>query len=306
MKTKKQQKGRSMKKTFTVLSLLFLISRFSFGQVDDRFSFLGASEIKNFGKPLVTSFGMGMNSCSYYSAHISKTFGFSIGIRGMMILIPDDQKTFTPNLPTGYFSTNGNEQTATFFGENGGIYAGPQGIITYPSGINESAVPLIFPQATVSFMGTELLLRYVPLKIETESITLFGIGVRHSISQYIPLFPIDLAVGILYNKFTIGDIVKSSNLAFNAEASRSFGLFTAYGGLQYESSSLTFSYEIKQDPFSGNPEIVKGGKVSADVDGDNKVRMTIGGALSLGLLIINADYSIGSQSVASTGLTFEF
>jgi hypothetical protein len=295
-----------MKKTATVLFLLFLISRISFAQVDDRFSFLGASEIKNFGKPLVTSFGMGMNSCSYYTAHIPKTFGFSIGIRGMIILIPDDQKTFTPNLPNGYFSTNGNEQTATFFGESGGIYAGPEGLITYPSGINESSVPLIFPQVTISFMGTELLLRYVPLKIQDESITLFGIGIKHSISQYIPLFPLDLAVQVLYNKFTIGDIVKSTNLAFNAEASKTFGPFTAYGGLQYESSSLTFNYEIKQDPNSGNPEIVKGGKVSADVDGDNKVRITVGGALGLGFFVLNVDYSIGSQSVASTGLTFEF
>jgi hypothetical protein len=295
-----------MKKTATVLFLVFLISKFSFSQVDDRFSFLGASEIENFGKPLVTSFGMGMNSCSYYSAHIPKTFGFSIGIRGMLILIPDDQKTFKPNLPNGYFSTSGNEETATFFGESGGVYAGPQGLITYPSGINESTVPLIFPQATVSFMGTELLLRYVPLKIQDESITLFGIGVKHNISQYIPLFPIDLAVQVLYNKFTIGDIVKSTNLAFNAEASKTFGLFTAYGGLQYESSSVSFSYEIKQDPNSGDPEIRSGGKVSVDVKGDNKVRLTIGGAVSLGFFVINADYNIGSQSVASAGFTFEF
>ena len=224
----------------------------------------------------------------------------------MMILIPDDQRTFTPNLPNGYFSTNGNEQTATFFGESGGIYAGPQGLITYPSGINESAVPLLFPQATVSFMGTELLLRYVPLKIEDQNITLFGVGVRHSISQYIPLIPLDLAVQILYNRFTIGDIVKSTNWAFNAEASKSFGLFTAYGGLQYETSNVTFNYEIKSDPFSGDPEIVKGGKVSAEVDGDNKVRMTLGGALSFGLLVLNADYNIGSQSVVTTGLTIAF
>jgi hypothetical protein len=295
-----------MKKTATVLFLLFLISRVSFAQVDDRFSFLGESEIKNFGRPLVTSFGMGMNSCSYYTAYIPKTFGISVGIRAMMILIPDDQRTFTPNLPNGYFSTNGNEQTATFFGESGGIYAGPQGLITYPSGINESAVPLLFPQATVSFMGTELLLRYVPLKIEDQNITLFGVGVRHSISQYIPLIPLDLAVQILYNRFTIGDIVKSTNWAFNAEASKSFGLFTAYGGLQYETSNVTFNYEIKSDPFSGDPEIVKGGKVSAEVDGDNKVRMTLGGALSFGLLVLNADYNIGSQSVVTTGLTIAF
>ena len=295
-----------MKKALTTFFLIMLISKITYSQVDDRFSFLGASAIKEFGKPLVTSFGIAMNTGAYHSAKISKTFGFSIGIKGMIIFVPDDQKTFTPDLPAGYKSVSGNEETATFFGSDGGIYAGPQGLITYPSGINESSIPMIFPQATFSFMGNELLLRFVTIPVEDDNVTLFGIGFKHSISQYIPFAPLDVAVQVLYDNFTYGNIVKSTNLAFNAQASKTFGLFTAYGGLQYETSNLKFEYDIKQDINSGDPEIIKGGKVSVEVEGENKMRFTVGGALSLGLLVLNLDYSVGSQSVASTGLTFEF
>jgi hypothetical protein len=296
-----------MKKIIAALFLITLVSKINYSQVDDRFSFLGKSTIEGFGKPLVTSFGIAMNSGSYHTAHIPKTFGFSIGIKGMMIFVPNDQKTFKPTLPAGYRPVDEkSEQTATFFGGEGGIYVGPQGLITYPSGISESSVPMVFPQATLSFMGNELLLRFVTIPVENDNVTLFGIGFKHSISQYIPLSPLDIAVQVLYDNFTYGNIVKSTNLAFNAQASKSFGLFTLYGGLQYESSNLKFEYDIKQDINSGDPEIVKGGKVSVEVEGDNKMRFTVGGALGLGFLVLNADYSLGSQSVASAGLTFEF
>jgi len=295
-----------MKKISTLLLILILAAKPSFTQVDDKFSILDENEVKKFGKPLVTALGIGMNTGAFHTAKISKLFGFSIGVQTMMIFIPDDQKTFTPSLPSGYVSANGVEETATIFGDKGGVYSGPNGMITYPNGITETSLPLVFPQATVSLLGTELLLRYVPLKIEDKSITLFGVGVKHSISQYIPLVPLDFAVQILYNKFDVEDLISSSHLAFSAQASKTFGLFTAYGGLQYESSKLTFDYTIKGDPSSGNPLLQKDRKISAEVEGDNSVRLTVGGAVSLAFLVINVDYSLGSQSVASAGLNFEF
>ncbi len=295
-----------MKKLSTLLLISILAFNISFAQVDDKFSFLDENEVKNFGKPLVTAFGIGMNTGTFHTAKVSSLFGFSIGVRAMMIFIPDDQLTFKPNLPKGYSSANGVEETATIFGDKGGVYAGPYGMITYPNGINETNFPIFYPQATVSLLGTELLIRYVPLKVEDRSITLFGIGVKHSVSQYIPLVPLDFAVQIMYNKFDVENLISSSHLAFSAQASKTFGMFTAYGGLQYESSKLTFDYTIKGDPASGNPLVRTDRKISAEVEGDNTVRLTVGGALSLGFLVLNADYSLGAMSVASAGLTFEF
>ena len=119
-------------------------------------------------------------------------------------------------------------------------------ILVYPPGVNQSSVPMAMPQIAVSTLGTELMLRYIPaIDIEDVSFDLFGIGVKHSISQYIPLVPVDIAVQIMYNKFSLEgpDLsIATSNLAFNAHASRSFGLVTLYGGLQYESTTLDLDY----------------------------------------------------------------
>jgi len=270
----------------------------------DNFDYIDANAVKEFGKPLVTSLGSALNSGAFHSAKVSKLFGFSIGVKGMMMMIPDEQKTFTPALPPGYQSVTADNSTATIFGDAGGVYAGPLGFVTYPNGLNQSSIPFVVPQATLSLLGTEVLVRYVPLNLKDTKLKLFGIGVKHSISQYIPLIPVDVAVQVLYNKLDVNDLLTSTHLAFNGQVSKTFAIVTLYGGVQYEKSKVTFDYTTKADP--ENPLLSTPTNVSAEVDGDNKMRMTVGATLGLGFFVLNADYSLGSQAVASAGLTFEF
>ncbi len=295
-----------MKHIFLFLLLTLFIAAPSVSQIDSHFGYIDENEIAQFAKPLVTSLGIAMNTGAFHTAHIPSLFGFSIGVRGMIMMIPDNQKTFMPAIPAGYKSATGTNETATFYGTDGGIYSGPGGFITYPNGVNESTLPFVFPQATFSLLGTELLLRYVPLNIKETKINLFGIGLKHSISRYIPLCPVDIAVQVLYNNFNVENLVTSTHLAFSGQVSKTFAVVTAYGGVQYESSKLKFDYNIKGDPTSANPLLQTDRKVSADVTGDNSMRLTVGGALSLGFFVLNADYSVGSQPVASAGITFEF
>lgn len=113
--------------------------------------------------------------------------------------------------------------------------------------------------------------------------------------------PVDFAVQILYNSFSMKDLVDASNIAFNVHASKSFGLFTGYAGLQYESSSMDLSYTYN-DPNGTNPDQ----DFTVSIDGDNSFRFTLGGTLKLAVVSLNIDYSLGSQSVATGGLSFEF
>jgi hypothetical protein len=272
---------------------------------DDRFSQLNEENVAGFAKPLVTSLGMGLNSGAFHTADVSSTFGFGISFRFMYIMVPDDQRTFTPTLPDGYTA---NESTPTFYGsKTGASYAGPGGYITFPGGVDESAIPFAMPQITASFMGTEALIRFIPtIKAGEEEISFFGIGIKHSISQYIPLMPLDIAAQVMYNKIKFGSIVEGTNIVFNAQASKSFGLFTAYGGLQYESSKFDVNYTFEGDPNSQIPEFQQDRKISAEIEGDNNFRFIVGGTIRLAVIAINADLSLGSQTVVTTGLSFEF
>ncbi len=292
-----------MKKHFILIIFSLLIIKPVFSQVEDRFSFLNENEVKAYAKPLATTLGEAMNTGTYTSASISRFFGFSLSIRGMLLIVPEDQKTFTPDLPQGYSSG----PTATIFGNKGGAYAGPNGYIVYPPGINESNIPVVFPQVTASTMGTELMLRYLPsVDIGETSLSFFGVGLSHSISQYIPLMPVDVAVQLLYSNFKTKDIFSISNFAVNVHASKSLGVITPYLGLQYETSSLDLSYTIKGDPNSGDPLLQQDRNIDVSVKGDNNFRVTVGTTLKLALLALNVDYSISSQSALSTGLSFEF
>jgi hypothetical protein len=154
-------------------------------------------------------------------------------------------------------------------------------------------------------MGSEVMIRFLPtIAIEDAEANLFGIGLKHSISQYIPLVPIDIAVQFMYNKFSITspDLdISTSNIAFNAHASKSLGPLILYGGLQYESSSMDIEYLYSGDVAISNPDE----RITLNLDGDNNFRLTLGAAIKLAVLVINADYNIGSQSAFVAGINFE-
>jgi len=292
-----------MKKLLTFLVLFILCSSGVFSQVEDRFAALNETNVKLYAQPFATAFGTAMNSGGYHSASIADLFGFSISFQGMYILVPDDQLTYSPSLPSGY--TTG--PSATIFGDKGSAYAGPAGYITTPPGIDLSEVPMAIPQIGASLLGTEVILRYLPdIDVGEKKLGLFGIGVKHSVSRYIPLVPIDVAVQVFYNTFKITDLIDVKNLAFNAHASKTFGVLTPYFGLQYESTSLDLTYKINGDPTSGDPALQSDKNVSVSLDGDNNFRATLGASLKLAVIVLNADVSLGSQTVFGGGLSFEF
>ena len=204
---------------------------------------------------------------------------------------------------------------ATIYGDKGGAFIGPGGTIVYPPGVNQSGIPAGMPQIAASFMGTELMVRFIPsITAGDASINFFGFGLRHSISRYIPKIPVDIAVQILFNNFSIENATttnvqdyfkfSSSNFAFNVHASKTFGVFILYGGLQYESSGFDIEYTYIDR--NGQNPLLDGTRASLEIDGDNSFRTTLGGALKLGFFVLNADYSLASQSILTGGISFEF
>lgn len=290
------------KKLILFLSLLFYCVAYS--QITDRFSLMNEISAEGYAKPLATALGTGVNSGMYYTAEVPSLFGFSLSLKAMYIFIPEEDKTFSPYLPEGYESG----PTATAFGDKGNTYAGYDGFIPMPPGINESAVPLTFPQISFSTFGTELMIRYFPnIKLaEEKELSFWGLGLKHSISQYIPLFPIDLAVQVFYNKFGITNIVDHKNLAFNVHTSKTIGVLILYGGLQYETSTLNLDYKIEGNSSSPDPLLREDKDVSLSIKGNNSFRLTLGTALKLSFFALNVDANIGSQFAVTGGLNFAF
>lgn len=303
-----------MKKSLSVilLSVLFFTS-FSTAQVGVNLNSLPPGEVSQYVKPLSTWFGTYFNSGTYYNADVDDLFGFKFSIVGMWSLIPEDQKTFQPDPQVA--GVGEVEPTATVFGNKSSYFLSSRGFFTYPAGLSLNAVPMGIYQFSGSLLNTELMVRFFPrLKFDDVKVGIFGFGLKHEISSHIPLLPLDISVQFLYNNFGfeyVGDEaenytkIESSNFAFNVHASKTFGgLFIAYSGLQYESSSMELGYFF-EDPNALYPTLAN--KIhNLDIDGDNSIRFTLGGALKLGFFVINADVNVTKFTTFTSGISFDF
>ncbi len=254
---------------------------------------------KKYLQPLGDAFGANLNSGLYHTAHIPR-MGLHIGIEVIATgaLISDAQRSFTATTEAG-FEPQTSLEVPTVFGDTAPVSVPGQGgtVYNFPGGYDLSVMPLAMPQITIgSLLGTEVTLRYATAKLNEEvgNIDLLGVGIRHSLSQYIPLFPVDVAASVFYQTLTVGDLLETKTHVIGLSASKTFSLFTLYGGLSHENSVMEASYE------HGEGEEAE--TISFDLEGANSVRLTLGATLKLAIFSLHADYSIAAQKSACVGL----
>lgn len=299
------------------LLLVFLFSCFIsssqlFAQSSLQINSLPPFETTEYVKPLATYLGTFFNTGNYYSADVPFTFGFKFSIVGTWSVVPDNQKTFTPNPKLE--GVDNVPPSATVFGNRGSYFLSKKGFVVYPTGFALKAVPLGIVQVAGSAFNTELMIRFFPTtNFEDAEAGLFGVGIKHEISTYFQ-WPLDVSVQLFYNTINAkyeGDDpetdygeLSSNNYAFNIHASKTFmNTFIVYGGLQYESSQMDLKYYF-DDPNELYPEYV--GDQELTIDGENKFRFTLGGAIKLGVFVVNGDMNFSNFTTYSVGLSLDF
>ena len=260
-----------------------------------------SNDVKGYIQPMGDLFGANMNGGLFHSAEIAKTgFHFSFELVGMAAMVGDAQKTYTLNTPAGFNPSS--FKTATMFG-------GPADSVTDPvkhvtlrgiadGFVNTSVFPLAAPQITIGdVFGTRAIIRYiaVPSMQGFPGLSLWGIGVQHSVNQWVPVIPLDVAGHIYYSKFSLGDLVNFNGLAIGVDASKSFSVLRLYGGLQWEKASM----ELKYTPTDATVP-----PVDLTLDGANSFRATLGLCLHLGFFSVFADANFGSITNYTGGIGF--
>jgi hypothetical protein len=257
---------------------------------------------KGYFQPFADFVGANMNAGFFHSAAIPTTgFHIALDIVAMGSSVGDDAKSYTVKAPQGFSPAE--FSTATMFGGKATVISDATNPSIQYRGIsdgifNTTLFPLATPQLRVgSLFGTEAVIRYVPIP-ETNGIpksTMFTIGARHNVNQYLPDVPLDLAAGIFYSKYTSGDLIDASGFAFGVQASKSFEMLTVYGGLESESSKMNLKYVDTP----GAPPTV-----DINLDGVNSFRFTVGAGVSLGVFGFFADANFGSVTNFSGGISF--
>lgn len=269
--------------------------------IENAISYYGEENIRGYIQPLADLYGAGINSGFYRSAAISSVgFQFNLDIVGFGALVADDSKLFSAKLPAGFSDEVWNQPTIVgpraelVTDGSGAQYKGSDGMV------DASLFPYGVAQLTLGGVkGTEAFFRFTTTPEISSGkypkTTLVGGGVRHNVSQYLVDPPLDVAVGFSYNTLSIGEILDVKGILVGAQGSRSWNVFTLYGGAAWEKSTLTLEYTST----GVNP-----GPVKIELDGDNSFRITAGGLLQLGFFKLFADANIGSVTAFSGGIGF--
>ncbi len=214
-----------------------------------------------------------------------------------------------------------------------------------PTGGDISQVFAGVPQFEIgSWYGTELLLRFIPpVQIDKNigNFSFFGVGIKHSLSQYLEESPLDIALQIVYQSTNISQVVgvtraelKADADIYNANLQFSkkfkditpwFGDLEVFGGYSFEQFNIASTYTYKL-PVTLQKDLMlmveKNGEIVADPAngyiGDNEPqtargsiddtnnKFIIGLAKPIGPVTIALDYSISRFNLFSLGLDYTF
>lgn len=206
---------------------------------------------------------------------------------------------------------------------------------TLYAGNNIDAVFAAVPQIEIgSLYGTELLVRFIPPLDYGETIGKFafwGIGLKHSLSQYFKGRPFDAAIQLVYqgtsleNEIGVTKAELTSNATFlngSLQFSKEFGEhIVAYTGLSYETVSITSEYvyklpvevqwqlglleDGKQEPTPGYPGDQNPQKSELTLD-DSNLKYKIGVMGRWNNFGLALDYNFSNFDILSFGLEYSF
>lgn len=298
MRTKTGSMGRLL-----LLLAMLLAPALASAQIEANLDSYTGQNAKGYLMPLKDGFGAGLNDGLFRSARIPESgFTFSLELKSMFVKFADADKTFTARTEKGFFPETevsaptviGSTEAVSVQGEGGAI-------ATLPGGFDIGSLGIAVPQITIGTVrGTQAVARYIALNtgdVEIGDLSLFGVGLRHSISQYLNDPPVDIAIGGFYQQFKLGDdLIDSSALTFGAMASRQWSVLEPYVGLSYDSFSMSVDYD------SGTTDPPT--RLSVDFGSSSSVRLTAGLGLNLLKVIhLQGEVNVASQTSYLLGLS---
>lgn len=295
---------------YALVSLFLLVS---FGtasaQLEDNLSSYAPETAEGYLKPLQEAFGQALNSNFFTSAAIPDVgFHASLDIRAMSVFFGSDDETFQAKVGEGFTPSDPSQETVeapTVVGPEESVYASGTGGTQYvfPGGFNLGSLTIGVPQLTLGgVMGSEVMVRWFAVDTgdaEIGDIKLFGVGGRHSISQYFMNLPVDLAGAIYYQSFKLGDdLIDAKAFSIGVQGSKGFGILTPYGGLSYDSFAMDATYTDK----SGAQDE----EVKLEMESEKSIHLTAGVGAALGAFRLNAALDVAQRAGFSFGFGFGF
>ncbi|MGB2866879.1 MAG: DUF6588 family protein [Bacteroidota bacterium] len=299
--------------------------------VGSQLSKMGLDAAKGWTSPLLAGWGAGLNSAFYHSADLHDILGFDVGVKVMLAGFKDEDKFYSFQMPASISYSSGpitktyNRGTDYPATVNAPTVAGPEGdvsvyvnepfapggkveVMRLPGGLNLSGAPIAAPQLNIGLpFGLEVMGRFIPtVKLsDAGKVNFVGFGLRYDIDQWLPLFPVDIAVHFMTQKFNFKDssdnnLISASAMAYGVEVSKKLFILTVYGGFQLEKASFTVGPYTAKVQQGGTTQTITVRDFT--VDSPNSSRVTFGVRLLLLFINVHAEYSLAKTQVAAVGV----
>jgi len=273
-------------------------------QLTDNLGALTGDNARKYLGPLPDALSGTMNSAIFTTGKVPRMgLNFSVGVKVMGVKFADEDRLFTPTDPPGFSSVAPIQQAPTVVGGTSAVTQNGQGGATlyYPGGFDIGEFAFAAPQLSIgSVMGTRAVVRWAAGNFSSdnfiEKISFFGIGAQHSLSQYVPMLPVDLALGVFYQKFKVNDSLLDTQ-AFHVDVtgSRSFPILQPYAAIGFDSFKMDAAYEDTSNP---------GISIAVDFDRKTNVHLTAGVLANLAFATLHAEANIAATNGVAVGLSF--
>lgn len=285
-------------------------------QLAERLSAYTGQNARGYFGPLVDGFAADLTAGTFHRAYVpERGLNISFEVQGMRVYFGDDtdwfmattEDYFSPEITAKAPTVVGPADFVVLDGDSGTQYA-------FPPGFDIRSVSTAVPQLRIgSIYGTEALIRYAywaqgSALLGDLTLNLYGVGVRHSVSQYFSQFPVDMSASVFYQRFGIRekdkdeDLVTVQTLSFGVQASKRFGYLEPYAGLAIDRISFGAAYEGDD-----------GDRVELDFAGDNVARLTLGLSLKVAFVSVSGEYGfmgdrhdVYRQDAFSVGVAIEY
>jgi len=271
--------------------------------LSEKLGALTGENAKGYLGPLPDALSSTLNSAIFQTGKVPKTgVSFTLGVHVMGVNFKDEDRTFVPVDPPGFQSSPSGQAVSTIIGDTKSVGVQGQGgtQLNYPGGFDVSTFTVAAPELTVgSFFGTRAVVRWFSAELGNSDygkLELFGIGGQHSISQYVPLLPVDVAVGAFYQTFKLGDgLLDSKAFHMDVTGSKRFGVIQPYVGIGFDTFKMDVDYTSTADP---------GQHISVSMPDQSSAHFTVGAQASLAIVKLHAEFDAAANTGAAIGLSF--
>ncbi|HUR31255.1 MAG TPA: DUF6588 family protein [Saprospiraceae bacterium] len=293
-----------MRKLISIFVFALLLTNLVKAQnsIDDFVNSYAGENAVPYVQPLADIFTSSINTGVWDWSTIDRDFYLRIKLQGMVSFPTQSMRTFSGRT-TGDFrpvqtaivpTIIGDERSVVLHGDNNSIYV-------FPGGLDLQQVILGTPQITVGgFLNSEVTARFLafPLNDNLDRVRFYGIGARHSISNYFNDSPIDLSIGYMYHHTEAGNYINSDQHLVSAHIGKTGKILSGQFMVGYQASNSDLHY-VYDD---GDTQT----EVNLNLTNQNPFIMEAGLGVKLGPLMASSSISYSEHVAVAAGLGLFF